>query len=307
MYADWPRRCLAVVGSPSSRTVPLSCAMSPATMSSKVLFPDPEGPTNATNSALPTVRLSPPRAMSCRPSSSKVEMMFSSSRRGIRAGVIVGPPSISDGFESEVVGDDRGNLVPEAHAVVRATVLGINLSRVGQVESGQSGAMIRNPLAVVEGNDRLGRSLAKDPGSFDPGTAELWIDPLQKRNVRVDQLVVRHRKIRMVRLQVLRKVDEPFPAVLLRGDEIGVLDDPRKWKIVVRDIEPVDVGEGLTQLKQRHDCRLILQPTELLSILLRERGNQPRQHRRWRRDDNGVDGDLPAVEDDIPATVSWSQ
>src|SRR5215210_8383837 len=98
--------------------------------------------------------------------------MSSSSRRGMRAGVIVGPPSISNRFASEVVGDERGNLIPEAHAVVRATVFRIDLGRVGQVEPGQPGAMIRYPPAVVEGNDRLGRSFAKDPGSFDPGAVE---------------------------------------------------------------------------------------------------------------------------------------
>src|SRR5918997_654150 len=141
--------------------------------------------------------------------------MSSSARRGNRAGVIVGPPSISNGFVREVFSDERGNVVPEADAVVRATIFRINLGRVGQVESRQPGAMIRNPLAVVEGNNRLGRSLAKDPGSFDPGTAEFGIDPLQEWYVCVDQLVVRQRKVRMVRLQVLRKVDEPFPTVLI--------------------------------------------------------------------------------------------
>src|SRR3712207_1881107 len=171
------------------------------------------------------------------------------SRRGMRAGVIVAAPSVSNGFASEVVGDERGNLISKAHAVVRATVFWINLGRVGQVEPGESGAMIRDALAVVERNDRLSRTFAKDPGTFDPGAIEFGIDPLQKRDVGVDQLIVLHRKVRMVWLQVFREVDESFPAVLFRGDEVGVLDDPRKWQIVVRDIEPVDVGERLTQLK----------------------------------------------------------
>ena len=74
-----------------------------------------------------------------------------SSRRGVRAGLIVRPPSIADGLAREVAGDDRGNLIPEAYAVVGATVLRIDLGRVGQVEPGQTGAMIGNPLAVVEG------------------------------------------------------------------------------------------------------------------------------------------------------------
>src|SRR5215208_1861072 len=71
--------------------------------------------------------------------------MSSSSRRGIRAGVIVAPPSISDGFVREVFGDDRGNVIAEAHTVIRASVFRINLGRVGQVETGQAGAMIRDP------------------------------------------------------------------------------------------------------------------------------------------------------------------
>src|SRR5829696_4944394 len=102
--------------------------------------------------------------------------MSSSSRRGIRASVIVAPPSISDGFVREVFGDDRGNVIAEAHTVVRAPIFRINLGGVGQVEPEQSGAMIRDLLAVVEGNDRLGRSFAKDPGSFDPGPVEFGID-----------------------------------------------------------------------------------------------------------------------------------
>src|SRR5215210_8024936 len=106
----------------------------------------------------------------------------------MRAGVIVDPPSISNRLTREVVGDERGNLIPEAHTVVRATVFRINLGRVGQVEPVQPGAVIRYPLAVIEGNNWLSRSFAKDPGSFDPGAIELGIDPLQKWNVRLDQL-----------------------------------------------------------------------------------------------------------------------
>src|SRR5215208_8303014 len=165
-------------------------------------------------------------------------MMSSSSRRGMRAGVIGGPPSISIRLANEVVGHERGNLITEAHAVVRAAVFRINLGRVGQVESWQPGARIRDAPAIVQGNYRLSRSFAKDPGSFDPGAMELRIDPLQKWDVRIDQLVIRHGKVRMIRLQVLREVDESFPAVLLGGDEIGVLDDPGERQIVVRDIEP---------------------------------------------------------------------
>src|SRR5215207_11731165 len=142
--------------------------------------------------------------------------MFSSSRRGVRAGVIGSPPSVADGCGSEVIGDDRGDLIAEAYAVVGATILRVDLGRVGQIESWQSGAMVGNPLAVVEGNDRLGRPLAKDPGSFDPGTAEIGIDPLQERDVCVDQLVIRHREVRMVWFQVFREVDKPFSAVLVR-------------------------------------------------------------------------------------------
>ena len=50
-----------VVTSPSSRTAPRPGVISPATMSSNVLLPEPEGPTSATNSPAPTARLRPSR------------------------------------------------------------------------------------------------------------------------------------------------------------------------------------------------------------------------------------------------------
>src|SRR5918994_315216 len=132
--------------------------------------------------------------------------MSSSTRREVRAGLIVRPPSFADGFVREVVGNDSGNVIPESHAVVGATVLWIDLGRVRQVEPWQTGAMIGNPLAVIERNDWLCRPFTEDPGSFDPGAAEFGIDPLQEWDVRVDQLVVRHREVGMVRLQIFRKV-----------------------------------------------------------------------------------------------------
>ena len=63
----------------------------------------------------------------------------------------------------------------------------------------------------------------------------------------------------------------------------------------------------MAQLQQGDDGRLILQPAEFLSIRLGEIGNQPRQYRRRRRDDDGVDGDHSGIEDDVPAAVSRSQ
>src|SRR5215212_1005548 len=172
MYAERPRRCSALVGCPFRRTVPLSWVMSPATMSSRVLLPDPDGPTSATNSASATFRLSPSRAIRrCAPSS-YIETMSSSSRRGVRNGLIDGPPSTAGRFAREVVGDDRGNAITEAYAVIGASVLWIDLGRVGKVKPGQSGAIVRDSLAVVKGNDRLGGPLEKDPGLFDPRAVE---------------------------------------------------------------------------------------------------------------------------------------
>src|SRR5215208_5804015 len=184
-------------------------------MSRRVLLPDPEGPTRATNSASSTVRLSPSRAGRRCPPSSYVETISSSSRRGARAGLIVRPPSIADGIAREIVGDKRGNLIAEAYAVVGASILRIDLGRVGQIEPRKSGAVVGNPLAVVEGNDRLGRSFAKDPGSFDPGAAEIRINPFQEWDVGVDQLLIRHREVGMVRFKIFREVDEPFATVLV--------------------------------------------------------------------------------------------
>ena len=83
----------------------------------------------------------------------------------------------------------------------------------------------------------------------------------------------------MVRFQVLRKIDELFAAVLVRRDEVGVLDDPGERQVVVGDVEPVDVGQGLLELQQRDDGRLVLQAAEFLAIRLGEIGNQPRQDR----------------------------
>src|SRR5215208_2698121 len=103
-------------------------------MSRRVLLPDPEGPTRATNSASSTVRLSPSRAVRRCPPSSYVETISSSSRRGARAGLIVRPPSIADGIAREIVGDERGELITEAYAVVGTTVLWVDLGRVGKVK-----------------------------------------------------------------------------------------------------------------------------------------------------------------------------
>ena len=59
---------------------------------------------------------------------------LSSSRREVHAGLIVRPPSSRTDSGERVVGNDSGNLIPEADAVVGATVLWIDLGRVRQVE-----------------------------------------------------------------------------------------------------------------------------------------------------------------------------
>src|SRR5262245_54476880 len=112
----------------------------------------------------------------------------------------------------EVGRDQGGDLIAEADAVVRAAILGIDLRRVGEVEAGQAGAMVRDTLTVVERNDWLSRALAEDPRMLDPGALEVGVDAAQVGNVGVDQLVITHGEIRMIRLEILGKIDEPLPA-----------------------------------------------------------------------------------------------
>ena len=191
--------------------------------------------------------------------------MSSSSRRGVRAGLIVRPPSTAGGFAREVAGDDRGNLIPEAYAVVGATVLRIDLGRVGQVEPGQTGAMIGNPLAVVEGMIGWADRSRKTQDCSIQERLNSGLIRFQERHVRIDSSssgIVKYGWSGSRYFEGRRTVFRRTP----RARQVGVLDDPRKWKIVVRDIEPVDIGQGMAQLQEGHDRCLVLQPAEFLSI-----------------------------------------
>src|SRR3712207_434148 len=113
--------------------------------------------------------------------------MSLTSRRGTCAALIARLRSIGGGSSSEVTRDERGDLVTQPDAVVRAPVLRINLGGVGQVEAREPRPVVWNARAVVEGNNRLRRSLAKHPCLLDPRPMELGVDPLQKRDVGIDQ------------------------------------------------------------------------------------------------------------------------
>jgi hypothetical protein len=146
----------------------------------------------------------------------------------------------------------RLRLATEANAVVRTAIFGIDLSGIREKDTGDGRLERKDPTAVPDLGDWLGRLFAKRPRADDVALVEAWRDALERWYVPRDDFVGRHRDEGISGGDVIRNV-QGARWIALRRHEVGVLDTPEERQRPVGVVEPIRRREWATQLQQQHD------------------------------------------------------
>ena len=121
--------------------------------------------------------------------------------------------------------DQIGDIVAQAYAVVRSAIFRVNLRGVREIQARKRCAQAWDAIGVMQRDDRLRRALAEHPVLLYPVALELRIDALQIGDVLLEQLVIGHRQVRVVLIDIFPGVDKVPALVMVGADQVGVLDD----------------------------------------------------------------------------------
>ena len=122
-------------------------------------------------------------------------------------------------------------------------------------------------MAVVGGDDGLGKGSLEEPGFLYPFLIKGRVDTFEVRLEFVEDVLFAHFEERVVHGTVVAEVDE-VPAAIFRGRAVvGVLEEAGEGIAGVADVDPVAVGQLAIQGEDEALGSVCLSPVVAVAVV----------------------------------------